>query len=73
MTYQQALFVKDLVLTKEPLNKIAEKFYAKFGKTEHCSGPESYEMSRGRKIYSFSSLQGNDIKYAASILLRERL
>jgi hypothetical protein len=72
MTYQQANFVKNLVEQKTPLNKIAETFYYKFGKTSYCDGPES-SFHRGKRINMFTSLQGNDIKSAASLILRERL
>lgn len=73
MTYQQANFVKNLVEQKMPLNKIAETFYYKFGKTSYCDGPETSSFYKGRRINVFTSLQGNDIKSAASLLLRERL
>jgi hypothetical protein len=73
MTYQQATYVKELLNSKTPLNKLAESFYLKFGKTEYCEGPESCTNFKGKKIATFSSLQGNDIMYAASIKLRERL
>ena len=56
-----------------PLNKLAENFYIEFGPTEYCQGPDSPTFFRGKKIYTFSSLQGNDILYAASTKLREKI
>lgn len=73
MTYQQAIFVKGLITNGTPINKLAENFYKEFGSTEHCRGPESSTFFKGRRINLFSSLQGNDILYAASTVLREKL
>lgn len=73
MTYQQATFVKNLVESNFSLDEIAKKFYKHFGKTEYCEGPEGISFYKGKKNYNFSTLQGNDIKYAASVRLREKL
>jgi hypothetical protein len=73
MTYQQAIFVKNLIQEKTPLDKIAELFYVKFGKTVYCDGPETSSFFKGRRTNVFTNLQGNDIKSAASLALREKL
>lgn len=64
MTYQQAVFVKNQVLDKKPLDKVAEAFYKQYGKTDYCKGPYNK---------SFSKLDGNDLKTTASSILNEKL
>lgn len=73
MNVQQANFIKDLVKNHASLNEIAEKFYSKYGETVYCKGPTGHYYDRGRKIAMYSSLDGNDLKNAASEFLHERL
>jgi hypothetical protein len=73
MTYQQAKFVKDLVAAKTPLDKIAEQFYNQYGKTEYCSGPKAVQYVKNKKQISYCNFEGNDIKSAASFVLKEKL
>jgi len=64
MNYQQANFVKKLILAKKPLDKVAEAFYKEYGKTQYCKGPYNK---------SFSKLDGDDLKITASFVLNEKL
>lgn len=64
MTYQQAVFVKNLIKENQTLDKVAEAFYKQYGKTEYCKGPYN-------KL--FSKLDGNDLKTTAALVLKERL
>jgi len=73
MTYQQALYVKKLLEENLPLSQIAEKYYRKYGSSDICQGPDVYTYEKGKKKYTFSNLQGNDIKSIASLILREKL
>tara|TARA_A100001515_G_scaffold69942_1_gene55593 strand:+ start:74 stop:295 length:222 start_codon:yes stop_codon:yes gene_type:complete len=73
MTYQQALYVKKLLQEGFSLGQIAERYYRKYGITDICQGPDVYTYEKGKKKYSFSNLQGNDIKCSASLILREKL
>ena len=73
MTYQQALYVKKLLEEGLSLARIAEKYYRKYGVTDICQGPDVYTYEKGQKKYTFSNLQGNDIKSTASLILREKL
>ena len=73
MTYQQALYVKKLLEEGLTLSQIAEKYYRKYGVTDICQGPDVYTYEKGKKKYSFSNLQGNDIKSTASLILREKI
>jgi hypothetical protein len=73
MTYQQALYVKKLLEEGLALAQIAEKYYRKYGMTDICQGPDVYTYEKGKKKYTFSNLQGNDIKSTASLILREKL
>lgn len=73
MTYQQALYVKKLLEEGLTLAQIAEKYYRKYGVTDVCQGPDVYTYEKGKKNYTFSNLQGNDIKSTASLILREKL
>lgn len=72
MNIQQANFVKDLRTQKVPLNEIAKLFYQKFGETQFCCGPQ-VSSYKGKKIFSFSGIDGNDIVSAASSFLRQKL
>jgi hypothetical protein len=73
MTYQQALYVKKLLEEGLTLAQIAEKYFKKYGLTDVCQGPDVYTYEKGKKKYTFSNLQGNDIKSTASLILREKL
>ena len=73
MTYQQALYVKKLLEEGLTLAQIAEKYFKKYGLTDICQGPDVYTYEKGKKKYTFSNLQGNDIKSTASLILREKL
>lgn len=72
MNYQQANFVKEKVSEKVPLDKLAEMFYNKFGDTEYCSGPSQSSFNGRKKTFVFSNIDGNDIKNAASLFLRQK-
>lgn len=73
MNIQQAKFVKNLRQRGESLDKIAELFYNEFGSTKYCEYPKYVLSKHGQKIYTFSGLEGNDIVYAASVFLNEKL
>lgn len=72
MNIQQANFVKYLVENSHPLNSIAECFFNKFGSTKYCGGPSGYHKINGKKIFQFSSLEGNDIRTAAEIFFNKK-
>jgi len=73
MNIQQAKFVKNLRQRGESLDKIAELFYNEFGSTKYCEFPRYIFSKHGQKIHTFSGLEGNDIVYAASLFLNEKL
>lgn len=73
MTYQQAKFVKDLVVSKTSLDKIAERFHTQFGDTQYCSGPKAAQYTKNKKQIFYCNFEGNDIKSAASFMLKEKL
>ncbi len=73
MNIQQAKFVKTLRQKGENLERIAELFYNEFGSTKYCEYPKYTLSKHGQKIYLFSGLEGNDIVYAASVFLNEKL
>lgn len=73
MNIQQAKFVKNLRQRGENLDRIAELFYNEFGSTKYCEFPNYVVSKHGKKIYTFSGLEGNDIVSAASSFLREKL
>lgn len=73
MNVQQANFIKDLLKNKASLNQIAEKFYFKYGESIYCGGPSSFYFDNGRKVYTFSAIDGHDLKNAASDFLHEKL
>lgn len=64
MTYQQAAFVKNLVKEKQPLNKVAEMFVGRFGSTDILP-------VKGKR-YSFSNLEGEDLRTTAQSVLNEK-
>lgn len=73
MNIQQAKFVKNLRQRGESLDRIAELFYNEFGSTKYCKFPKCVVSKHGKKVYTFSGLEGNDIVSAASSFLREKL
>jgi hypothetical protein len=64
MTYQQAAFVKNLVKEKHPLNEVAQLFFNRFGSTD--------VLPVKNKKYSFSNLDGSDLKNVAQSTLNEK-
>jgi len=65
MTYQQAVYVKQLIKDRNPLHKVAELFVNRFGTTD--------EISVKGSRHKFSNLDGNDLKMSAESALKERL
>ena len=65
MTYQQAMYVKQLIKERNPLHKVAELFVNRFGATD--------EISVKGSRHKFSNLDGNDLKMSAESTLKEKL
>jgi len=64
MTYQQAAFVRNLVKERHPLSKVAEMFVNRFGSTDILP-------IKGKR-YSFSNLEGEDLRSTAQSILNEK-
>jgi hypothetical protein len=65
MTYQQAMYVKQLIKDRNPLHKVAELFVNRFGTTD--------ELPAKGTRHKFSNLDGNDLKMSAESTLKEKL
>lgn len=68
MDYQQANYVKHLIVNKYNLNQVAREYFKKYGRSIYCEGPNG----SGQRDEEWPAACGHDLKGTAERILHTR-